>query len=174
MTSTITKTNIPERYKAMLVYDPASGELRWGPGAVPRYRGRPAGCLRPDGYRVVRLDGVLHYAHRVVWELAHGRPPDGEIDHVNGDPGDNRIVNLRVVDRAGQTQNGGWRRTNTTGYRGVSRTPEGRFKARIHVRGRQVNIGHFDVPADAEAAYLVASERLHGDHGYAARMTRHG
>jgi hypothetical protein len=35
------------------------------------------------------------FAHRLVWLYVHGRHPTREIDHVNGNPTDDRIANLR-------------------------------------------------------------------------------
>lgn len=33
------------------------------------------------GYGQVRWRGTILRAHRVTWELEHGAPPDGELDH---------------------------------------------------------------------------------------------
>ena len=43
--------------------------------------------------------GKLIYAHRAAWAIHFGEWPKGEIDHINGDASDNRIINLRVVNR---------------------------------------------------------------------------
>jgi hypothetical protein len=44
-------------------------------------------------------------AHRLVWFVVHGKFPDGDIDHINGNRSDNRIENLRDVTRRANLQN---------------------------------------------------------------------
>jgi len=46
--------------------------------------------------------------HRFVWETIHGAIPNGlEIDHVDRNPLNNQINNLRLLDHRGNCQNGG-------------------------------------------------------------------
>jgi hypothetical protein len=49
-----------------------------------------------------------YYAHRVVWALHYGKFPNGVIDHIDGDPCNNRLENLRSVS---QSENNTNRRT---------------------------------------------------------------
>jgi hypothetical protein len=47
----------------------------------------------------IGLDGRVLQVHRVIWYLHHGIDPGNlEVDHINRDPSDNRIANLRLVD----------------------------------------------------------------------------
>jgi hypothetical protein len=41
-----------------------------------------------------------YLAHRVVWALHYDKFPDGVIDHIDGDPSNNRLDNLRSVDQS--------------------------------------------------------------------------
>jgi len=50
-------------------------------------------------YISVTIGGRQYQAHRLAWYLYYGREPrEGyEVDHINGDKGDNRIENLREL-----------------------------------------------------------------------------
>jgi hypothetical protein len=101
-------------------------------------------------------------AHRLAWCIAYGEWPSLEIDHINGDAGDNRLCNLRNVDRATNAQNK--RRaqcTNKSGIQGVETHAVGRLSASVWVGGKRVYLGRFDTAEEAHAAYVAAKRRLH-------------
>lgn len=66
------------------------------------YRGTPRG----NGYYGVTIHGRSVLVHRMVYELFVGQIPDGmQIDHIDGDRGNNAVDNLRVVTVAGNSHN---------------------------------------------------------------------
>jgi len=93
-----------------------------------------------------------------------GSWPDGMIDHSNGNPSDNRFINLRVTDSSGNNRNSRKRKTNKSGYKGVSffRKTE-KWRASIVYNRRNISLGLFENPEDAHKAYVEAAKRLHGD-----------
>ena len=116
-------------------------------------------------YYGVYLGRVQMPVHRVVFALHHGRWPDGVIDHINGDPLDNRISNLRECAQWQNAMNKRYRR-NKTPYDlplGVSNAAGGKYKVKlmhkniIHVRGP------FDTVRDAEQAYRDLSNEIRGE-----------
>ena len=90
-----------------------------------------------------------------------GRPT---IDHRDGDGTNNRWNNLR---RASQSQNNANRRrprSNTSGFKGVSRCRRtGKWIAVIGKRGRMIYLGKFSTPQAAHAAYVAAARKLYGE-----------
>ena len=57
------------------------------------------GSLDKDGYLIIKIKGKQYKAHRLVFAYHNGRFPTMEIDHINRNRLDNRIENLREVDR---------------------------------------------------------------------------
>jgi hypothetical protein len=57
--------------------------------------GEIAGHVKADGYRYIEIDGVEYKACDLAWLYVHGAWPIGEIQHINGNRDDNRLVNLR-------------------------------------------------------------------------------
>lgn len=126
-----------------------------------------------DGYPWYPLrgkSGVIYAAYKLDGEkpvLMHrliSGAKDGErVDHTNGVGLDNRRCNLRVCN---QTQNSGNRRrssANSSGYKGVSVAPKGRFRASIRVQGSKKSLGFFDIAADAALAYDCAAREVFGE-----------
>lgn len=94
--------------------------------------GDPAGSLsNRTGYYTVCLNYKNFLVHRVVWALTFKLRYDSfaDIDHIDGNRGNNELSNLREVDHALNTRNAGIRAKNNTGYTGVqysSREKEGK------------------------------------------------
>jgi hypothetical protein len=84
-----------------------------------------------------------------------------QIDHINGDKLDNRIVNLREATPEMNQQNKRSAPINSgAGLLGVHRSRK-RWRARIELGGRKFNLGSFDDPKVAAEAYLAAKKVIH-------------
>ena len=92
--------------------------------------------------------------------------PDGfEIDHINGDPLDNRKQNLRVCTRQDNCYNSGKRKDNTSGYKGVSwHVREKKWRAQIKQNKKRFYLGYYSVKEEAARAYDEAAQKLHGEY----------
>lgn len=141
-------------------HSPASGELRTtqarkykyskeAPSGVVSATGKPIGYKRKDGYWLLSYGGKHLLAHRVVWMLNFGVIPEGlVIDHINRDPSDNRIENLRAVTTSVNNANSKVRSHCVSGEKHVAvdkRT--GRFTVRI----RRKSYGTYGTLAEAIA-----------------------
>lgn len=107
--------------------------------------GKPAGGMGSHGYYEVKLFGKTYKCHRIIYELLNSKIPDGvDIDHINGDRGDNTVTNLRLIDDAGNSLNRHMRYDNTTGYTGVSRHisyPNKDGRCRVYYYARWIENG---------------------------------
>lgn len=169
------------RLRTLVTFNPQNGVFHWkrrSDDAFPslasarswnaKYAGREAlTTFTSSGYRAGRIDGVRYPAHRVAWLFVHGEWPHGEVDHINGDRSDNRIANLRDVERSENARNLKEDRRNTSGHRGVAKTPNGTWKAYISDGGRVRHLGTFATFDEAACTRRNAEQSLgyHPNHG---------
>lgn len=102
--------------------------------------------------------------HRLIMGFTTGSF-DGQmcVDHINGDTLDNRDENLRIADRAQNSHNRGMRKDNSSGYKGVSRTKSGLWRAQIQYRGEKITLGDFLHPENAYRLYCRVGRKLYGE-----------
>ena len=133
-----------------------------------RFAGKEASSICPRGYVRIAINGKSYQAHRVVFAMTYGRWPDGEVDHINGDPSDNRAENLREVSHLENCRNQKLRITNTTGVCGITVDKRrGSFVVEITDAGTKRHIGSFSNISDAQIARTAAARALnyHPNHG---------
>ena len=108
-----------ERLKNLFYYDSFLGALIRKRAKATQRAGSIAGCLMPQGYLVTRVDNILYFNHRLVWLYVNGYFPENDIDHINKNPSDNRICNLREVSRSCNLRNAKQSCTNRSGVKGI-------------------------------------------------------
>ncbi|UFM70401.1 HNH endonuclease [Leclercia adecarboxylata] len=98
-----------------------NGVLHWkGKPARWMIAGDKAGYKMKSGHHSVSVRGKRIYVHRIVWEIHYGEVPKGMvIDHINGNPDDNRIENLRCVTQQLNMLNKRKQSNNTSGFTGI-------------------------------------------------------
>ena len=118
-----------EHLRQRYTYDAAQGVVRNRKGLVIK------GHVVSEGYLLLnmRLADGRHAIglHQLVWVLCHGRFPK-QIDHLNGNPTDNRIENLREVSQSENDMNRvwAWKPNAKTGLPGVCKS-NGRYRIKI-------------------------------------------
>lgn len=169
----------PELLRQLLDYEPETGTLKWKTRTAgmfatkrafstwnSRFAGKEAFTAKDSmhGYRVGNVNYKLCMAHRVIWAIVHGEYPEYDVDHINGNRGDNRLINLRAATRSQNNCNSGTRKDNKSGYRGVSfHSQYGKWEARIYADKKKYPLGFFETAEEAAEAYRLASLRLHGE-----------
>lgn len=149
-----------ERLRQLFHYDQNTGVVTRLIHRGNRSAGSECGYKDSDGRLYVRIGAKLYLLHRVIWMHVFGAWPSGSIDHIDGDPSNNRLCNLRDVTNSINSQNKRLPCQNNP-YLGVSLcATTGRWKARIKIDRREMWIGRFDTPEAAHAAY-VAAKRVH-------------
>lgn len=146
-----------------LSYDPDTGLFVWlvSPRCSRVIAGDAAGCWGKDGYLKITYKGKRYFAHRLAWFIVHGGWSIGQIDHIDGDRGNNRIENLRDVSHTLNQQNRrNASRNSTSGLLGAHKC-RGKWYAKIGIDGKQKYLGTFATKEAAHAEYLNAKRALH-------------
>lgn len=151
------------RLKELFDYDPATGIFTRRVATSNRVKpGAPVGVRNGNGYFRMQADNKRYYCHRLAWLYVYGTIPKHQIDHINGDPSDNRICNLREASNLENHQNIRAHQDNKSGYLGVSWYPKiKKWSAEIMHEGIKYKLGMFDDPKEAHAAYLAKKQELH-------------
>ena len=129
-----------------------------------RKNGKIAGAVNGAGYPQICVDYVMYLAHRLIWLYEHGSFPANQIDHINGNPADNRLENLRLSTQTENMKNRRVGKANTSKIMGVNfDTLRGKWLVRISVNGTSCNIGRFSDFFEA-CCVRKAAEITHGYH----------
>lgn len=140
-----------QRLYSLLSYDEDTGVFTWLVNKGRSKVGDAAGCVSRNGYVELRIDGEHHYGHTLAWFYMTGEW-ELNIDHENLVRSDNRKLNLRKSSGMQNRRNLGLRKSNSTGFKGVSPYRD-RYRATITVDHKQETIGYFDDPVSAAKAY---------------------
>ena len=184
----ITMELTAEIVRDLLDYNPNTGDLFWKERPAkyfknevdarkwnPRYAGKKAfTCtLRNKKYGTLEskqgsIFNKKYYAHRIIWLHYYGCWPKDQIDHINHDPTDNRIINLREVSAFENQKNRTLQTNSTTGYNGVLWDKHNnKYRARIKVNYKIIHLGSYDNLEEAIEARQLANinYNFHPNHG---------
>lgn len=114
-----------------------------------------------DSYAVSnKVSGRVVAMHRLLIDAPKGML----VDHIDGNPLNNRKSNLRLATPAQNQYNRWISKANTSGFRGVSlHKSTGRWRATIRIDGKKVELGLFASAQEASAAYESEAKKHHGE-----------
>lgn len=124
--------------------------------------GDRAGWGKPDGYRSVGIGVKQYRVHRLVFLYHHGYLPK-YLDHIDGDPSNNDISNLREA----TNQENGMNQKKTKSYGGKSTSSkykgvywhkrDKKWMVNIQIDGKREHFGPFTSEISAAKAYNKAA-----------------
>ena len=139
------------------------GNLYW---KVKRSRmkiGDLAGAIDDKGYRVVSWNSKTYKVHRLIFIMFNGYLPKF-IDHIDGNPANNRIENLRPATMRENLCNTRMRINNTSGVKGVSwHKPTNKWQVKLHIDGKATHIGLYDTVEQAKEIADATRLKHHGE-----------
>ncbi len=147
-----------EQLHELFDYSIVEGSFYWRKSGTGRKMDKPAGHLEGMGYVRITVDGAHYLAHRLAWVYITGEDP-GElsVDHENGDKANNAFHNLQLLTHQQNVTRRHKPETGSSKYRGVSKAPSGRWRARLKHDGVLRHLGTFDREKDAAyVAYLYS------------------
>lgn len=116
-------------------------------------------CKDYRGYFVANVDGRTIPIHQYLLNVPKGMC----VDHIDGDRSNNRRSNLRICDAKGNARNIRVQKNSSTGYTGISKTPSGRYRARITVDRKEIRLGHYSNLEDAVKVRKEAEKKYFGE-----------
>ena len=145
-------------------YNPITGDFIWRNPSGRKFKsGDKAGYVHKDGYGRIGYKRKEYQSHRLAWLYIYGDWPSKDLDHIDGNPSNNSISNLREVTKSQNSENR--RRANKnskTGVLGVSlHSQTNKYRAAIRYSGKCKSLGLFDTVEEAHNAYLIAKEKFH-------------
>lgn len=152
-----------EELKKCINYDPHNGTFLAKVGGKAGWKiGEPIGFI-DRGYLRIRINKKYYAAHRIAWQIIYGNLQKNEqIDHIDGNRSNNKIINLRLAKHGDNCQNIKKPKNNKSGYKGVHfDSRKKKWRSQIKFEGKRHYLGYFLSKEDAYIAYCNASKKLH-------------
>lgn len=138
-----------------LGYCPETGKFTWKNNRKHDLVEKEAGYIdKSTGYVRIHVDGKKVGAHRLAYLFIHGKFPEMEVDHIDGNRSNNKANNLRLASRQ-QNQH------NRMGKGTCFHKASNKWTAYITVNYKRVHLGLFETEQEAHDTYLKAKEKYH-------------
>jgi len=147
------------------IFDYRGGELYWKINPAKNvFVGDIAGSYRRSNiYKYVGYKGKYYATHVLIFLLFNGyRPP--QVDHIDGNPRNNKIENLRAASCCQNQYNAKLSVRSSSGVKNV-RWVEARKKweVRVSANKRRIIVGFFEALELAELVAIEARDKYHGE-----------
>lgn len=112
-------------------------------------------------YIAVQYKRKRYFAHRLIFLYHHGWIPE-QIDHIDTNPSNNKIENLRAATPTQNQYNRPVQKNNVLGVKNVSKSGN-KYYVGFTINGKFTRVGSFHSIEDAKAAAEEFRAKLHGE-----------
>jgi hypothetical protein len=137
------------------------GKLYWKEARGRSYSLKEAGTVAANGRVYLQIEGKKHLAHRVTWMIHHGECPEF-LDHIDGNPLNNRIKNLRPATKSQNAMNRKVKSDNILGIKGVCKR-KNKYAAQIRNGEKKIFLGLYETAEMAGEVYKQAAVKQFGE-----------
>ena len=152
---------LPDHKRLHELFEYKDGDLIWKVRKGAAQAGKSAKCLHKASQRyVTRFDFNLHKSSRIIYKM-HNPDMDESlvVDHINGNPMDDRIENLRTITVRQNFRNLKLSKNAKYGYPGIRPLSWGKWNARIMVNRKYIHLGNHETKEDAIEARKKAEKK---------------
>ena len=123
--------------------------------------GEEVGHVTWNEYLRTKIHYKEYFVHKIIFLMHHGYIPQ-IVDHIDGNRGNNKIINLREASSSQNCENRAKRCDSTSGYIGVTLCKKSmKWQAKIGHKGKRTHLGLFSSPELAGNAYMEAKASIH-------------
>ena len=110
----------------------------------------------------------LFKVHRLIGKVFLENPDNKQmIDHIDNNPANNNVKNLRWATSKDNSANQGKRINNKSGFKGVAyHKPSKKYVATISINGKNKHLGYFETAEQASKIYEAKAKEIHGEFYY--------
>lgn len=154
-----------ERLLELVTYNPDTGVITSKVNRGSRCKvGKILGTKNAYGHLVLQLDKRVYLAHRLAWFYCFKEWPICIIDHIDRNPSNNSLDNLREATKATNNYNSKIYNSNTSGVKGAFFDKRRNlFYSQIVVNSKKIWLGYFQTLEEAGQAYNIEAKKLHGE-----------
>ena len=110
------------------------------------------GSINNSGYLTTGINNEITSIHKLIAEtwIQYPIPKYLEVDHINNIKTDNKLNNLQLLTK---NENSSKEKQPKSGYTGVSKTKNNKYKAKIEHNNKCIHIGTYNTAKQAHKAY---------------------
>ena len=131
-----------------------------------KVKGNKAGSIDNKGYYKIQINNKQYFNHRLIYLYHYGYIPK-QIDHIDNNPLNNNIENLRESTQLQNCMNRKSNKNSTSKFKGVCwHKVSNKWIANIRINGKLKHLGYFKSEIQAAKAYNKAAMKYFKEFAY--------